>query len=324
MKRTRRWAWENTWFIYSIVGMVAVNWAVSLGTVTDIFSVFARSGWQILAVVFSFGFLWGIANLLFGIGIHRIGMSLTFPICIGLSTALGSLIPMARQPDVFGTPRGVSIVLGVVVILLGVTIYAIAGLRKDDQARRALSFLEGFDDKAYGGTLIGGLIIVILAGFFDPMLNFAFTFGDRIKEEAKAMGAAGGAEANAIWTVALMGSFVVNAVYCSILLTRNNTWSRYRLKGARGHWILAALMGIIWMASITLYGLGASRMGELGSSVGWAVFYSCIIIFSSLWGVLTGEWQDGKGQPIQTMFVGLAVLLMAIIVLGYGNSLPAG
>jgi len=85
--------------------------------------------------------------------------------------------------------------------------------------------------------------------------------------------------------------------------------------------VLAGLMGVIWMSSITLYGRGASMMGNYGKSVGWAVFYCAIILFSGLWGIVCGEWRAAARRAFSTMLVGLAVLLAAFGVLGYGNYL---
>ena len=315
MKRTVRWSWENTWLVYSVVGMVIANWAIALATVPRLFEVFGRAGAPTGCLMFACGLAWGSANLLFGIGIDRIGMSLTFPICIGMSTALGSLIPLAARPGAIRTPRGISIVAGVAVILLGVAACAWAGLAKDARA-----------GKAAAGTARGrpwmGLAIVVLAGLLDPTLNIAFTFGDRLREAATALGAKEGSESNAIWTLALLGSFAVNAAYCSALLGRNKGWSRYLEKGTARNFALAGVMGLAWMFSISLYGLGASSLGRLGGSAGWALFYSAIILFSTLWGVAAGEWRDGKGRPFRILLAGLAILLAAIVILGYGNTLP--
>jgi L-rhamnose-H+ transport protein len=322
MKRTTRWAWENTWLVYSIVGMVVVNWAIASRTVPGLATVYERAGPAVLAMVLVFGSVWGIANLLFGLGIDWIGISLTFPICIGLSTALGSLIPMARRPEVFGTRAGMATTLGVAVILAGVFVCAVAGVQKDAQQARAAAGNPNAGTAA-GRRFARGLAVVVLAGLFDPMLNYAFVFGDRIKEEAVSLGASGGAEADAIWTLALLGSFLVNATYCGLLLWRNATWPRYLQKAAFSHWWLAGLMGLIWMLSITLYGRGAAMMGKLGGSIGWAVFYVSIILSSSLWGILAGEWRGGQGRPLRTMAVGLGVLLAAVIILGYANALGA-
>jgi L-rhamnose-H+ transport protein len=259
----------------------------------------------------------------FGLGIHWVGMSLTFPIAIGLSTALGSLIPMAETPAVFLTPAGAATTVGVAVMVAGVALCGWAGVERDARLGRGTEG-DGQTQVVQGRRrLMAGLIVVALSGLTDPFLNFAFNFGQRIKDAALGHGASAGAESDAIWALALTGSLVVNGVYCCVLLTRNGSWRRFREQGTGHYWPLAALMGLLWMSSITLYGRGASAMGPLGGSVGWAVFYGCIIVFSTLWGIVCGEWRAGHGRPMRTLAGGLAVLLLAIVILGYGNSLAA-
>lgn len=322
MKKTVKWQFENVWLVYSVVAMLVLSWGIALVTVPHLGEVYQRAGAAPVLMIFVFGLIWGLANLLFGAGLALIGMSLTFPICIGLSTALGSLIPMARNPVVFLTPGGTTITIGIAVLLAGVAVCALAGIRLDAQSKSDSGFSSAA--KAAGkGSLLKGLVIVVLAGFFDPFLNFAFTFGDGVAKQASALGAAAGAETDAIWAIALLGSFAVNFIYCTRLLTRNNTWSRFLESGTYTYWLLAAVMGMIWMFSITLYGRGASMMGPLGGSVGWAVFYCSIIIFSTFWGIVCGEWREGQGRPLRTLYVGLGVLMLAIVILGLGNSFTA-
>lgn len=322
MKKTRRWGFENTWLVYSIVAMLVLNWAIALYSVPHLTAVYVRAGVTPVTMVFSFGLIWGIGNLLFGAGIYLIGISLTFPICIGLSTALGSLLPMAMRPQIFFTPGGATITLGIAVLVAGVIVCALAGLRLDAQTKANTSDKDAAAITAGKHTLATGLAIVVLSGLCDPFLNFAFTFGDRIKQEAVAAGTRAGAESDAIWALALLGSFVVNAVYCARLLSRNGTWARFRESGTTSYWLLATVMAFIWMFSITLYGRGASLMGPLGGSAGWAVFYCSIIISSTFWGILSGEWREGRGRPLRTLYAGLAILMVAIVILGYGNTLP--
>jgi L-rhamnose-H+ transport protein len=45
------------------------------------------------------------------------------------------------------------------------------------------------------------------------------------------------------------------------------------------------------------------------------VFMSMIVITASIWGVLTGEWRGTGRRPLQIMYGGVAVLILAIIVL---------
>lgn len=61
-------------------------------------------------------------------------------------------------------------------------------------------------------------------------------------------------------------------------------------------------------------------MGDFGESVGWAVFYCTIILFSNLWGILSGEWR-GKGRALRWMWAALAVLSAAFVLLSYAAHL---
>ena len=44
MKRTTRWAFENTWLVYSVVAMLVLNWGIALVTVPQLTEVYARAG----------------------------------------------------------------------------------------------------------------------------------------------------------------------------------------------------------------------------------------------------------------------------------------
>ena len=244
------------------------------------------------------------------------------PSTIGLSVSIGSLATMAfKDPIAFLTPGGLVTVFAVGVIIGGVCLCAFAGVQKEQEAFPSAGTGSGANPiRRISRRLAIGLAVVIAAGLLDPMLNFAFYFGGPIEESAVAHGADCLAGADALWVWPLLGSFLANAAYCSVLLTRNRTWSRYGAAVGVGHWLLAALMGLIWMGSIALYGRGAAKMGAFGKSVGWAAFYCAIILFSNLWGVLSGEWQ-GRRRAIRWMGAALVVLAAAFVLLGYAAHL---
>jgi L-rhamnose-H+ transport protein len=52
-----------------------------------------------------------------------------------------------------------------------------------------------------------------------------------------------------------------------------------------------------------------------------------IIIFSSLWGIALKEWRGSRRGTKTRLTVGLAMLILSTIIVGYGNYLgaqPAG
>ena len=295
-------------------------WVIAWITVPAMGSVYAKAGAGTLAMVFLFGVGWGLGAVTFGRSISILGMSLAFAISIGLTLALGSLVPMARRPEVFATRGGITVTVGIAMMIAGVIISAIAGRRKEKQMQAVAGAVTASSTSTHSaGVFATGLTLCVLSGIFNPMINFAFEFGGGIKDAALSFKASEGGASDAIWAITLLGGFATNLVYCSILLTRNKTWAGYRAAGTANHWILAVVMGVTWVLSITVYGRAANMMGELGSSAGWAITMGCCIAMSNIWGIVTGEWREARGKPLRTMCVGLVVILAAIAVIGCGN-----
>ncbi|NLX14284.1 MAG: hypothetical protein GXY44_11605 [Phycisphaerales bacterium] len=312
--------------LWSVTALVIVPWIIALTTCPQIMAIYNQSGVGTLAMIFLFGLGWGLGAVTFGQSISILGMSLAFAISIGLTLALGALIPMTSKPEIFLTPGGLALTTGIAIMIAGVVICAVAGRLKETQMNKAAGAVSSSDPTSPGVSARAyakGLILCILSGIFNPMINFANAYADPLKDAAQSLGASSGGASDAIWAVALLGGFVTNAVYCSILLTRNKTWSGYRLSKTAGHWFYAMLMGVVWVSSITLFGRAAAQMGDLGNSAGWAITMGCCIAASNAWGIITGEWQAGKGRPLRTMYLGLAAILLAIAVIGYGNSLAS-
>jgi L-rhamnose-H+ transport protein len=61
------------------------------------------------------------------------------------------------------------------------------------------------------------------------------------------------------------------------------------------------------------------KLGELGTSIGWPVFLASIVVASTIFGVLTGEWARTGTRPIRTMMAGVGLLVVAIAILSYAG-----
>jgi L-rhamnose-H+ transport protein len=321
LKYTKRWTFENTWMIFSVWGMMIVPWIIAWLTVPHLGQVYAHSGLNPLLMVFVFGAIWGTANILNGVGINLVGISLSGPLCAGMSVALGTIVPIwKKHAEALATPYGMIMMLGLVLNITGMAVISWAGALRDAQSRRNAE-TPAAEQKRGRGLVLLGITVNLLAGVFDPCLNYAFVFGDAIKVQALAHGAAESAVADAIWGIVLPGSFSVNALYCGIVMWHKKTWSRFSAEKTFSHWWLGATMGIIWMITITLYGRGAAMMGTGGGEIGWPVFYGCAISMATVWGLVTGEWREGKGRPLRTMFAGLGAMLVALVLFGYANTI---
>lgn len=313
LKRIQKWQWENTWLVYSIVATILFPLFLAFLTVPSLATVYANSAASTIALVAFFGFGWGVGSTLFGQGIARVGMALGFAIVLGITSSLGSLLPLLiLHPDQLATTKGLTLLIGLAIVIAGIIACAVAGaVREKDQKGTAAATTKG--------SYSAGLIICIASGILSPMLNFGFEFGGPIKEAAIALGARSDLASNAMWAPAMAGGFLANAGYAIYLLGKNKTWGLYSAPGIpAGYWLGAIVMGLLWFGGISIYGMGASTMGPLGGVLGWPVFMSMVIVTANVWGALSGEWSGASNKAKRLSWLGIAILIAAIVVISYG------
>lgn len=312
MKFTKNWAWENTWFVYAVFGLLCVPVAMAVLSVPDLMHVYRTASPGAVALAVLFGFGWGVGSVLFGLGTHMLGMALGFGIILGLTAAMGSLIPLiVLSPQMLPTARGMSVLGGLVIVVFGIILCAKAGGLKSASG-------DGANTRS---RFRAGLLICIGSGIFSSMLNLALAFGAPVAEAAIRGGATPGAAQNAIWALAVGGGSLANIAYTLFLLSRNKTWGGFSAEGSGRNFVLAIVMGALWMAGVSVYGAGATALGDLGAVMGWPLFMSMVIITGNVWGFATGEWKQAPAAAMRLNFAGVAVLILAIAVISIGGTL---
>ena len=310
MKFTRKWAWENTWAIWTIFALFVFPLLLAYSTVPQLSSAYSQAGAGVVLMVAACGAGWGIAQVLFGLAVEAIGIALTFSIVLGLSAAVGSLIPLVRlHPDKVVSSAGRAVISGVALVLIGVSICALAGRRREAAlgATRART------------SIAKGLVFCTLSGLTAALMNLGLAFGSPILEAAQKNGAPKLWSSNAAFLPLMLAGGVPNLVYCIYLIRKNNTRNRFREAGSGSHWFLAALMAISWFGSTILYGASTTTLGQLGTVLAWPLFMTLIVITATICGVVAGEWKDAGSQPIRMMVSGVGVLITAIFVLGLSS-----
>ena len=308
MKFARRWPWENTWLVFSVVSLVILPWALAFTLVDHVGAVYAALPASVFVAPLAFGAGWGIAQVLFGLSIARLGMALGYAIIVGLGALLGTLVPLfVKNREVIGTGRGALILTGVAIMVLGISVSALAGKAREGSAGRSAD-----------GSYAAALSVAVLCGLMAPMLNYAFAFGQGIAEEAVRQGASPQAAGYAVWPVALLGGLIPNAAYSFWLLSRNCTWKHFLGAWRPDAW-LGCLMGVSWMGAFALYGVSSVYLGALGTSVGWALFQIFMIMTANLSGVMTGEWNGAPPAARRGLWAGLSLLALATAVIAAGN-----
>ncbi len=311
MKFHRNWKWENAWFVFSIVSLVILPWALGLTLVSRLFHIYASLPSASLLIPLLFGAGWGIAQILFGISVDRLGLSLAYAVIVGLGALLGTLVPLLVQHRTqVSHPQLLYIFSGVGVMVAGISLCARGGQLREDHlpSDREPHRLRGYR---------AALLIAILCGLMAPMLNYALAFGQNIAQQAVLQGNPPLRAAYAVWPIALAGGFLPNLAYSIFLIQRNKTWHQFR--AVSPDVIVSSSMGVLWMGAFALYGMSVAYLGALGTSIGWGLFQIFMIVTATLSGVITGEWKHSSRGARQMLVAGLCCLAAATSLLALGN-----
>jgi L-rhamnose-H+ transport protein len=151
------------------------------------------------------------------------------------------------------------------------------------------------------------------------MLNLGLAYGGSIQRAAQRHGASLAMMSNAVWLPCLYAGFLPGVIYCYILMRKNRNLCALRLPGTWYYWPAAASMGVLWFGSIILYSISTVKLGDLGTAIGWPLFLAAIVVASTIYGVLAGEWARTGTRPIRTMILGVSFLVLAIAILSYAG-----
>lgn len=323
LKMRRRYAWENTWLLGFFFALVVIPFA----TVSIFLPVWpqavANSGVKTLAMATAFGFLWGWGAVTFAIGISAIGLSLGYAIIMGLNTAVGSIIPMARRwGEVAGEAR-VVILLGILACVAGVALCGRAGMLRERAVAPdpSAAKVASAGHKTAAQLFLVGLLWCVLSGFLSACANLGFDFSNRIATQASLLGAGPLAASIGRWLPMYWGGFLAILIGTGSTLTKKGTWNNYWARGTSRDFILAILLGLGNFLAQIPYGMGAYFLGELGTSVGWAINIALSLLVANVFGFVTGEWKAASKSSVRMLYAGLAVLILAMVILAYGNSL---
>ena len=309
MKFTRKWAWENTWLAWTIFALGIFPPLLAWLTVPSLGEVYSQAGSGPIAIAAGCGAGWGISQVFFGLAVDAVGIALAFSVILGISAAVGALIPLFVDPAFSASStKGLAVMGGVALVIAGVLICAKAG-----RAREA-ALGQGPKGKPSIGK---GLLFCTFSGLGSALVGLGLQYGGDLATIAEQHGADPTWKNNATWLPLMMAGGVPNLIYCIYLASRNKTGNRFGLSGTGIYWLLAAVMAFCWFGSTVMYGVSNNILGIV---VAWPAFMSLIVITAMIWGVVTGEWKGSGTKPLQVMYSGLAVLVLAIVVLSFAKS----
>lgn len=315
MKFARKWKWEHIWLASSVFGLVLFPWWIAVKTIPHVGQAFQSIPATSLLVVCLFGTGWGIGGLLFGQGVYRVGLSLATGIVLGLTSAIGSVVPMVLfHPAKLFERTGLILIASVMNAVGGMALCTSAGALRERQLDEAQSGTRGKIFRR--GSYWTGIVICVLSGLLSPLFNFALICGEDVVSSATTHGARIVDAPNLIWAIAMSGGLLPTIVYCTYLLTRGSTWRLFASRSVLPDGLLAVLMGVLFAYGNSFYGAGVEYLGAIGPILGWPVFMAMQVITGNFLGVATGEWQGVSRSAMYRLVAGIAALVIAIFMVG--------
>lgn len=305
----KNWRYELFYWDY-VIGMVIFSLIIaftmgSFGTegrpfIQDI----AQADWSSIGWILLGAVVFNISNILLSASISIAGMSVAFPLGVGLALVLGVLNNIIFHPK--GTENIFVLFLGVALVVAAIVCNGIASGKVSNDQR----------DPAENRK---GIILAFLAGII--MSFFSTLVYNGVDLENFAAPAAGKCTPYTAIVVFSIGVFLSNFIINTIVMKKPFVGepvkiSQYFTDGnARTH-IVGMLGGAIWCLGTALNYISA---GKAGASVSYALGQGAPMI-AAIWGVFI--WKEFKGASkgvyglLAAMFCFFVAGLALIIVSG--------
>jgi L-rhamnose-H+ transport protein len=307
MKFMPRWKWENIWLLWTVLSLWILPLALAAAAVPHPIQAYSSTSWTSLAHMGTMGLLWGAGVLLLGMSFPLVGVAVGAAVALGCAAAMGTLLPILYADTPLRKSTGLTILLGIIVMLLGVGVCGFAGRSRERQ--------QGTGGGVKGWSM-KGFLLASVGGTLTAALNLAFVSGATIIANVAAQRPSTQAASIAVWIPVLLVGGIPGVLYTLSLLLKGGSASLYRGKGTGPYWPLVAAMAVLWLGSVVLYGNGLAKIGPIGPVVGWPVFMSGAVIASAAWGTLFGEWKNSGKTAKAAIASGVLCLMIAITILG--------
>ena len=324
------WAYESWWLVYVFVGLILSPALICCLLVPDVWAVIGSASPSVLSKCVLFGALWGIGGLTWGLMVRYLGIGLGLAIGCGLCAATGTILPpvMNGQSASLLFDASGALVTGKVIVLLGVLgslagigFVGFAGKCKENEPPEAekRKAVAEFNFKK-------GIVVALVSGVCSACMNLGLQSGGGIEAAAYAAAVKAGVVAEGapfpwqgmpVMLVVLLGGFVVSAAWCLQQNYVHRTFRDYTRPSVRNV-LLCAAIGVIWVLQFVCTKAGEPLMGDL-KYISFAVMMASTIFFSTIVGVVTGEW-NGTSLRTKTMLaLGTMVLVISFTVMSIGS-----
>jgi L-rhamnose-H+ transport protein len=360
-RRVRKWAWEVYWLVGGFFSWIIAPWVLASIQTNDLLAVLREAPASAIGWAYFWGAMWGLGGLTFGLTMRYLGMSLGMAVALSYCSAFGTLMPPLFNGTLlekFSTPSGHWIGFGIIVCLLGIVVTGLAGMSKDREMpeEKKKEVIKEFN-------FWKGILVATFSGIMSASFAYGLDAAAPIAEISAQHGTTTLWTGLPKLCVVLLGGFTTNFIWCVLLNVKNGTGYQYfrpvvrqepprredetiietavdapseevveHMPGAKvnavervpmlNNYLFSALAGVTWYMQFFFYTMGETQMGQYKFS-SWTLHMASIIIFSSLWGIALKEWGGSSSGTKTKLAIGLAMLILSTIIVGYGNYLGA-
>ena len=258
-----------------------------------------QASWGNIGSAFLGGIVFNAGNILLSTAIALVGMSVAFPVGVGLALILGVII------NYIGSPTGdpIFLFLGVILVTAAIIVNAMA-------SRKVSSGTQKVTTK--------GLFVAILAGV---LMSFFYRFIAASMDLSNfAAPAAGKMTPYTAVVIFSLGIFASNFLFNTILMKKplDGAPVSYKtyFKGGLSIHFVGILGGIIWGIGNSINLIAA---GKAGAAISYGLGQGATLV-AALWGVFI--WKEFKGGPkgtntkLAVMFILFTLGIVSIIYAG--------
>lgn len=300
------WRYELFYWDY-VIGMVlfSILLGFTLGShgelgrsfTTDLAQVSSRNFWS----AFTGGIIFNASNILLSAAISLAGMSVAFPLGVGLALVLGVII------NFIGAPKGdpITLFIGVALIVVAIICNGIASGKVTTQSNEKKNKRKG-------------IIIVLIAGVLMSMFyRFVAAAMDLNNFEHPAAGMATPYTAFFIFSLGVLASnFIINTILMKKpFVGEPVSYSQY-FKGSFKTHLVGILGGCIWALGTALSYIAS---GKAGAAISYALGQGAPMI-AAFWGVFI--WKEFKGANKQVNL--LLILMFLLFIVGLALIVASG
>ncbi len=355
----KKWSWEVYWLVGGFFSWIIAPWVLASLNTNDLLAVLHEAPGKSVALAYFWGAMWGLGGLTFGLTMRYLGMSLGMAVALSYCSAFGTLMPPLFEGTLlekFSTVSGHWILFGIVICLLGIAVTGMAGMSKDrempeekkKEVIKEFHFWKGIAVATFSGIMSASFAYGLNAA--EPIAKLSAEHGTTVLWTGLPK-----------LCVVLLGGFTSNFIWCVLLNIRNRTGYQYFSSTLRqtppqregetiletaidapseevvehaarkssaadnrvpmlNNYFFSALAGVTWYLQFFFYTMGETQMGDYKFS-SWTLHMASIIIFSSLWGIALHEWRGSSSRTRILLTIGLLLLIVSTVIVGYGNYL---